>query len=715
TPVVDKILASCESLFQGVFANIGLVGDDDLVRLTFNTERLAQASPEDQAKVARLQREFPRPARHSIYGYAIHKNRVLHYPDVLNGADVPAGLRDSARTLGNYAVLYAPMVWEGRGLGALAVHRVPPSPFSERDISLVKTFADQAAIAIQNARLFNETRQALERQTATAAVLRVLGTSMTDTQPVFNAIISNCSNLFHGSRAVLFLTEGTQFRGHASNGKLTGIARPIDRDSAVGACIADMRMIHLPNLEQGAEQYPSVRQMGLADGFLSGLYSPLLRGGRAIGALVVLRRETGAFDDKDISLLRTFSDQAVIAIENVRLFNETEEALERQTATAGILKVISESPTDVQPVFEAIAERARVLCNAVVSGVTRLDGDQVHLVAYRGASPEADEAMRSVFPTPVVGTTITARAIRDRAPVQITDVLADPEYGATDAARLAGYRSNLAVPLLREGRVVGSIAVCRAEVGTFPDKQVKLLQTFADQAVIAIENVRLFNETREALEQQQAAAEILSVISSSVADTQPVFEKILDSGHRLFRSDEMDVLLVDEQGQLQIAAYVGDAHDAVAATFPAPVERTPAGRAIAARRVVHWPDLVSGEDVPGVLRKMAKLAGYTSMAFAPMLWDERGIGAIGVARSKGPFSAKELAMLQTFADQAVIAIQNARLFNETKEALERQTATAEVLQVIGSSVADTAPVFDKILDSCQHLFATEQLGIFQVG
>ena len=184
------------------------------------------------------------------------------------------------------------------------------------------------------------------------------------------------------------------------------------------------------------------------------------------------------------------------------------------------------------------------------------------------------------------------------------------------------------------------------------------------------------------------------MISNSIADAQPVFEKILDSCKHLFGGDELDVLLVDEQGMLDIAAYRGVARDIVAATFPAPVERTPAGRALRERRVMHWPDLIDGDDVPGVLRKMAKLIGYRSMVFAPMLWNERGIGAIGVARSTGPFKPKELAMLQTFADQAVIAIQNARLFNETKEALEQQTATAEVLQIIGGSMADAQPVFD---------------------
>ena len=261
---------------------------------------------------------------------------------------------------------------------------------------------------------------------------------------------------------------------------------------------------------------------------------------------------------------------------------------------------------------------------------------------------------------------------------------------------------------------IGAFHVARNADATFSDREVALLKTFADQAVIAIQNTRLFNETREALEQQKASADILGVISSSVADAQPVFDKILESCKHLFGGDELDVLLVDEQGQLNIAAYIGDSHDVVAATFPAPVELTPAGRAIQERKAIHWPDLVNGENVPGVLRKMAKLIGYRSMVFAPMLKGDRGIGAIGVARSTGPFNPKELAMLQTFADQAVIAIENARLFNETREALERQTATAEVLQVISSSPGDLKPVFDQMLAKAMRLCEAQCGFIYQM-
>src|SRR5215471_46260 len=203
-------------------------------------------------------------------------------------------------------------------------------------------------------------------------------------------------------------------------------------------------------------------------------------------------------------------------------------------------------------------------------------------------------------------------------------------------------------------------------------------QALGQEAEVA----RLTRELREALEQQKASAEILSVISSSVADTQPVFEKILVSCKHLFGGDELSVLLVDKEDQLIIAPYLGDSYDVVSPTFPTPVERAPIRRAIRERRVLHWPDVINGDDVPAVVRKTAEIIGYRSMVFAPMLWKNRGIGALGVARSTGPFKPKELAILKTFADQVVIAIENTRLLNELRESLQQQTATSEVLKVI---------------------------------
>ena len=561
-----------------------------------------------------------------------------------------------------------------------------------------------------------ELTESLEQQTATANVLKVISRSTFELEPVLNALLKTAARLCAADKAVVFRAEGgvyhiaANYRFSEEFQKLLA-ARPIvpGRETMLGRVALEGQTVHIPDCLADPD-YTWTEGQALGD-YRALLGVPLLRSGVPIGVFVLARATPDGFTDKQIELVTTFADQAVIAIENVRLFQEVEartreltESLEHQTASADILRVISGSPTDVQPVFDVIAERAKALCGAVISGVARFDGEWVHLMAYHGVSHEADQAMRNAFPMRPTGASITARAIRHRMPVQIADVTLDPDYDLKGPAALAGYRSNLGVPMLKDGRVIGSIAVCRAEPGPFPDKQIQLLQTFADQAVIAIENVRLFRELQEALAQQTTSAEILSVISNSVADTTPVFEKILQSCKVLFGGDELDVLLVDEQGLLNIAAYLGQARDIVAATFPAPVERTPAGQAIRERRVMHWPDLVDGTDVPGVLRKMAKLIGYRSMLFAPMLWNERGIGAIGVARSTGPFKPSELALAQTFADQAVIAIQNARLVNETKEALAHQTASADILRAISSSPTDVQPVFEAIVSTAvRHL------------
>ena len=389
-----------------------------------------------------------------------------------------------------------------------------------------------------------------------------------------------------------------------------------------------------------------------------------------------------------------------------RRSGELSESLHYQAAISDVLRVISESPTDVAPVFAAILASASRLFGSPVSAVFRFDGQLVHMVATQNWPPQALEAAQRLYPAPPNPQLISGRLILERVVVTEVDALSDEDYNPA-LASVANWRRMVGAPMLRDGVAVGAIVVAWHEPGETPQRQCELLKTFADQAVIAIENVRMFNEAKEALQQQKASADVLSVISSSVDDAQPVFEKILESCKHLFGGDELDVLLVDEQGMLRIAAYMGASHDIVAATFPAPVERTPAGRALRERRVVHWPDLMDGEDVPGVLRKMAKLIGYRSMVFAPMLWENRGIGAIGVARSTGPFKPKELAMLQTFADQAVIAIQNARMFRDTQQALQRQTASADILRVISGSPTDVQPVFEAIVATAVRLLGVD--------
>ena len=724
-PVFDKILESCRRVIACSDLSLLMLDDDGLVHI-------GAVRGDGGLKVS--ESYVPLPLQRTIIGEAVQQRRVMHYPDALHGTDVPRPVQRMAGVIGNYAVVVAPMLVQERAVGAFFIVRTFAqrawARFTEREIALVESFAGQAAIAIQNARLFRETQEALEHQTATSEVLKVIAASVDDAQPVFDKIIDSAAQLFPNALALMILqvdaqdmlhVAGIRFVGDASGPFSPQAARQREQtlakafpsplagtatELAIRTGLADIPDMH------NATHVPGLQRFANIVGFnFAALFAPLMWEGRGIGSIAVLSARLGPFDDKQHALLKTFADQAVIAIQNAKMFRETNEALERQTATSEILQVISGSPTDVQPVLQAVAERAAKICDARFVDIILRDAESIRGVAVFGnlGGPTGE-------PMPLDRSTVMGRSIVDRQPVHVHDLQqAETDYPrGSDLARQHGHHTTLAVPLLREGRALGAILVRRTEVQPFDDKHIALLRTFADQAAIAMENVRLFNETQESLQQQKASAEVLAVISNSMADAQPVFEKILDSCKHLFGGDELDVLLVDEQGMLNIAAYRGVARDIVAATFPAPVERTPAGRALRERRVMHWPDLIDGEDVPGVLRKMAKLIGYRSMVFAPMLWNERGIGAIGVARSTGPFKPKELAMVQTFADQAVIAIQNARLFNETKEALEQQTASAEVLTVIGQSVSDAAPVFERILNSARRILNTNyvNMGLF---
>jgi len=355
-----------------------------------------------------------------------------------------------------------------------------------------------------------EVTEALEYQTAISDVLRVISASQTDVAPVFEAIMGSAIHLFDAPIAAVFRYDGQHVhllatRGWSEQAKQDALRHypaPPHPEMMSGRLILSGQPQVVVDTRADPDYDPDTARVG---NWRRMIGAPMLKDGAAVGAIVVAWPDPGETPQKQRDLLKTFADQAVIAIENARLINETREALDQQTATAEVLQVISSSPTDVQPVFDAIAERAMTLCDARIGAVTRFDGEMVHLVAYHGTSQEAREAMHASFPLKPGSDAISARAIMERAPVQISDVLADAEYRLKDAARRAGFRSNLAVPMLRDGLVVGSIVVCREEIGDFPPKQVKLLQTFADQAVIAVENVRLFNEIQDKSHQLEIA------------------------------------------------------------------------------------------------------------------------------------------------------------------------------------------------------------------
>jgi two-component system, NtrC family, sensor kinase len=668
----------------------------------------------------------PSSGRGTFTGRVLMTAAAAHIPDVLADPDYAYG---AGPRLGNYrSGVGVPLLRDGRVDGVFGLMHPEPGAFTPRVIELLKTFADQAVIAIENARLFSEVQaktrdleESLQQQTATADVLKVISRSAFDLQAVLHTLVESAAKLCDADKATITRQiDGVFYRAESygfSEEFMTQIRDvPVapERGSISGRVMLEGKAVHVEDVEVDPDYWP--KSFAKQGELRTGLGIPMMRNGAPIGVLALMRTEVRPFNAKQIELVQTFADQAVIAIENARLFDEVQaktrdlqESLEQQTASAEILRVISSSPTDVQPVFDAIAHSAAVLCEATNGTVFRLRDGLIHLVGYYSLSQAQLTSVQHSFPAPLDRGTASGRAILECGVVHIRDIAADREYSAHSLLK-TGLRSVLSVPMLRNGEPIGSINVSRDVVRPFSKRQIELLKTFADQAVIAINNVGLFNETREALEQQKASADILGVISKSVADAQPVFEKILESCKRLFDGDELDVLLIDDEGLLQVVAYLGKARDTIMATFPAPWEVTPAGRAIRERRVANYSDVLNNPDTPPVLRRVGKIVGYHSVAFAPMVWEDRGIGAVGVARSRGAFTEKEIALLQTFADQAVIAIQNARMFEEVQaktrdltEALQQQTATANVLKVISRSAFDLQAVLTTLAESARDL------------
>jgi PAS domain S-box-containing protein len=683
-----------------------------------------------------LRRVFPTPPTPlTMSGRAILAGDVVQVEDALEDPDYAENV---ARAGGFRSMLAAPMLRDGRPIGAIVVNRGQPGPFSRSQVELLKTFAAQAVIAIENVRLFKELEaknrdltETLEQQTATSEILRVISSSPTDVQPVFDTIARSAARLCEAVDAVIWQRDGDRLRVVASYGGLP-IARrelTIGRHSVGGRAVIDCRAVHVEDLAAVfEEEFPDSRGMKEL-GYRTILAMPLVREGKAIGIILIRRTDVRPFSDGQVALLGTFADQAVIAIENVRLFKELEtrnhdliETLEQQTATGEILRVISSSPTDVQPVFDTIARSAKQLCGAQFCQLYRFDGQLLHFVAHHGLSPEGAEAVRRAYPVAPGRVSAAARSVLSGRIEHIPDVDADPEYGQGRVARTVNFRSVVAVPMVRDGVPIGSIAVARVEAGSFPERQLDLLKTFADQAVIAIENVRLFTELEaknhdltETLEQQTATSEILRVISSSPTDVQPVFDTIARSALRLCDAIWSAVTRFDGT-LIDLASHhgLGDAAalEAVRRAFPRrPSPHGATDRAIVGRVVGHYPDVL--EDPDYGFQDMARAAGYRSMLAVPMVREGQAVGAITVAGATArTFSDRQIDLLKTFADQAVIAIENVRLFKELEaknhdltETLEQQTATGEILRVISSSPTDVQPVFDIIGERAERLCA----------
>jgi two-component system, NtrC family, sensor kinase len=732
-----RIAEIAERLFGASSVSL-LIADGErwgrAIRVGAGSERIATTIP--LAHVAITPQFMP--------GAVYLENRQVHVSDINDPAALARwpGLTP-ARTAGTRTMSGTPLRSEGRAIGALIVHRHRPVPFTEDELALLQSFADQAAIATENARLINETREALEQQTATAEILKVIASSPSDLQPVFEAIANSANRLIDGFSAtvvrfignMLHLVAFTPTNAVADEALQASFPRPL-AEFASFELVRDGETVQFPDTE--SEDVPPVnKQMARLRGYRSMVFTPLMSAGMPIGILSVTRVEPGTFAARHVQLLQTFADQAAIAIENAQLFEQVQartsdlqESLEYQTATSDVLQVISRSTFDLQTVLDTLVESAYKLCGASL-GLLYLRGDEAfECKAVAGIGVAETSLLFKGRPIRAGRGTAAERVIMTGEVESITDFFEDPEMDPkvretirnadSSDSSVGQIRSTLAVPMTRDSVVVGVMVIARSQTGPFPRRQIELLRTFADQAVIAIENARLFDEVKaktrdlgEALQQQTATADVLKVISRSAFDLDSVLATLVTSAAKLCEA-EKGVIFLREDNSYRLVSNHGFSpeFEAFAKANPLPTDgASTTTRAAASGATIQIVDVLEDPTLSVLAREYQRLGAYRTNLGVPLRREGETIGVFTLTRQEvRAFTERQIELVETFADQAVIAIENVRLFDEVKaktadlsESLRQQTATADVLKVISRSAFDLQAVFDTLISSAVEL------------
>jgi len=695
-PVLDTVIETAVRLCGADLATIA-IREGEVYR--YVSSSFSAAEPEHWAA---LRQRIIVPGRQSMVGRVALEGRVVQIADVL--ADPDYALPETAAA-GDRTILGVPLLREGTVLGAIGLARKRVEPFTERQVELVRTFADQAVIAIENARLLGELQartrdleESLEYQTATSDVLNVISRSTADVQPVLDTVVETAVRLCGADYGNIAIREGRVYRFVSTN--WVGAADPEHwailrqrtivpgRDSVAARTVLEGRVVHVADVRALPDYaLPEI----VASGLRTGLGVPLLREGAVLGVIGLGRNRVQPYTERQIELVRTFADQAVIAMENARLLGELqartrdlEESLEYQTATSDVLNVISRSTADVQPVLDTVVETATRLCGAEYAVISVREGQVYRYVAGNQtmvADAEFWAALRRRITVPG-RESMTGRVALEGRVVHVEDMLADPDWAVPEAVA-AGNRTALGVPLLREGEVLGTINLARTRVQPYTQRQIELVRTFADQAVIAIENARLLSELRESLEQQTATAEVLQVINSSPGELQPVFEAILEKARARCGATRGTLWLFDGE------TFRGAAMQGIPQDWAEQMRR-----GFSVRQTSIFAPLLAGEPfvhiadarlIDDPLTRAAAERGSRTNLLLPLHKDRALLGVIVCTRGEvRPFSEKEIAFLENFAAQAVIAMDNARLLGEIRQ---RQAELRVTFDNMGDGVA----------------------------